>query len=201
LLFAAATLYYTYFLSPLKIEIARIEKEMSSKHQKLIQLKTQAQKIDELEKMTAYSAAELMERYQDIPIGLDQAELMVFLEDILKPSGDQIKIEFAEVVDMDSYQLGGVNVTMKTTYPSFFHVLQRLEEAPYRNQIERLRISLEGRGGPEEKVLQRENQAIEKNNLRVDLSLNFYAFPGGVNKNKTYSFMTGDFHKSDLFSQ
>ncbi len=200
LMFAAGTLYYTYFLSPLMIEIDRIEKEMSSRQQKLIQLRTQAQKIKELEETVVYSDAGLMERYQDIPIGLDQPELMVFLEEILNPLGDQIRIEFAEVVDLDSYQLGRVNVTMETTYPNLFQVLRRLEEAPYRNHIERLGISLGGIGGLDEKVLQRESQDTEKNNLRVDLSLDFYAFPGMVDRDKAYPFMTGDFHKSDLFS-
>jgi len=201
LVFAVGILYYTYFLSPLKIELDRIEKEISSKHQKLIQLKTQAQRINELERMVLYSEAELMEKYQDIPIGFDQAELMVFLEGLLNPLGDQIRIEFAEVVDMKSYQLGTVNVMMLTTYPNLFQVLRRLEEAPFRNRIKRLGVTLEGSSELNEKVFQMKNQTVEKNNLRVALSLDFYAFPGMVDRDKTYSFMEGDYHKSDLFSQ
>lgn len=191
----AGALYYNCFLLPQLKEIELFQKEAASQNDKLLFLKMQAQEIVKLRKKITQLEAELEERCLDIPVGFDQPSVVVYLEDMLKPLGEKSSLAFQDIEDKGIYNIAKVKVTLKANYAEFLRILEELEKAPYRNQIESLKVasSLSGQTITDA-------PSVQQFEINAELDLGFYFLPGTVDAEKTYPFMHGKYNKPNLFS-
>lgn len=220
-------LYYNYFYKPYQTEAAQLQTSIVEQRQQLdreklekTQIATQAQQIEQLK-------ADLEGELQSIPVGIDEPELLVFLEETVADLSTNHNIQFmVEVQSLGYCQINKVTMSFSSDYPNMLTILKRLEKAPYRNRI--LNMTVNSKVYDQQLVPvdtvgeipdetdtdttedttdetaetaepQMEPVMVEPYLLEVYLSIEFFSFPGAIDPDKEYSFMTGPYNKPDLF--
>lgn len=138
----AGFLYYNYFYKPYETKATMLETSINDHRQQLNREKLEKAQLDAQAAQIEQLTSELEGQIGSIPVGVDEARLLVFLEECLTGSGgaEQLStnrnIQFIpETQSLGYCQISRATVTLSTSYDNLLTILKTLEEAPYRNRI------------------------------------------------------------------
>ncbi len=215
----AAALYYYYYYTPMTDKISEVNKSIKEKETELNIIQTQQLAIGKAKETIAELERGLSGEITDIPTGVDEPELLVFIEQAIADLADEPVIRFDPQTDPHAfYQVNYVFIGLTTNYEDTKEILSNFKDAPYRNRIVNLNISFShdptANLGPDavtgsDPVLDAMNgeqteapEIIEPDSadhvLQVEMRVDFYSFPGEIG-DKDYPFMVGPYGNPDPF--
>lgn len=181
----AAVLFLVYVYFPLNKEINSL-KIQSSEISTQIQEAEQRQKlIQELEKQIADLQKDMDTKYDDFFKIWDQPEMLVFMEDIIDNLGLKKSVELLEPVESNGVKTGDLSMNLKTNYNDLLKLFNKLEKAKYFSTVFSVNI------------VDSEDESSDP--LEVNLILSFYSQESTDTYPKKYSFMNGNYKKSNIF--
>ncbi|MDF2537651.1 MAG: hypothetical protein K0S76_672 [Herbinix sp.] len=224
LIVITAAVFIMYIYLPLTKEINDLQIKSEDLTFQLQDAKTKNRLIIDLEKQITEAKAVMKDKQEDILKIWDQAELLVFVENILNGLCDKESIDFYDAVELDNIKAGDVGVKFKTDYNQLKNILANFEEAKYYNTITSLAIDEVEENATEEMVNQFGDVNSEFDNtgevvagetisvtnmknlhkdkekqLHVTLSLRFYAQNRMEQYPDDYDFMDKEFGKANIF--
>jgi|GEM_PF-6078522 len=214
-------LYYYYFYRPMQEDMAALNSEIQQNQTKLDDLNTKQQTIARAEEEILRLQSGLNDSLSDIPTGIDEPELLVFIEDSVRGLSEDVTIAFNATPELtEYYQIKTVVVTLSTTYDHLKTILSAFENAPCRNVImdfSAAYLAAEDSMGPvtdpsyepgrdtvaeelygSEQAQSQQQQQKSEMTLRVKMNVEFISFVGEIPQ-KNYPFMTGTYYNPELF--
>lgn len=184
-------LFVNYVYIPLDNDVEELDEQYSLLLEDEKKVKDLSIKIKALEK-------ELME-IEESTIGVfdgmveiwDQAEILVYLENIMEDLCYKYDINSYTPVDVVSIRSADINFSIETTYTNLKKILERLEDGKYYCSIEDIDIT--------NKMTDGEPDSLEVMEITVDFTIRFYAKGQGSDYPIEYDFMKGKFNKSNIF--
>lgn len=191
-LFAGLTvLFYNFLYVPADRAVKALKEERSflqEDEEEIRQLSLQVELMKKELKKLEEGSQELYEKMFD---RWDQAENLVVIEKAIGDFCDRASIDSFTAVDVDSFQVGEVNLTLVTDYKNLHEILNAIEEADYDCTVNSTTISVRDREPQESKWT-----PIE---LDVNLHLRFYIKEQVYDFPTDYDFLDGTFNKGNIF--
>lgn len=157
-------LYFFYFYQPIIAETEDIIIRLSALERDVKNSRTLGIELKRLNDRLASLYDEVDFLYNDIFGGISQAEIILFIEDLIRPLGLKKTIRFEEIVDYKAYRVAKMTVCMDTNYSNLKRIIQGIEQSPWKNRIEQMRSVVKDRGG----------LVSEKYNVEVEMTIGFY---------------------------
>lgn len=189
-------LYYNYFYSPIKNDISTLQSEISAQTQQLAVAKAQAMGMEALVKKTEKLSNDLKQQYPEFLNCFEQANILVFLNDLISPYGLKSSITFKDIEEKGISRIAKVHITLSTDYYGLIRILESLEQAVYYNEVESLIISSRTF----------DQSSIDSDNdfthytLKVELTLGFIFFTDKIELDESHPSAEGELDNSNLFS-
>ena len=217
----AGALYYYYYYTPMTEKIGGMQKQIKDKENQLNILQTQELAITKAKEEIAELERGLSGEIKDIPVGVDEPELLVFMSQAMADLADEPVIRFDPQCEPHAfYQVNHVIIGFTTNYEDLKTILMNFQNAPYRNSIKNLNLNFTpdptANLGPDavtgsdpvlDAMNDRQTEAPEvnarENNdrvLLVEMRVDFYSFPGEI-EDKQYPFMVGPYSNPSPFTQ
>lgn len=219
----SGAIYYYYFYRPIQSDIMDIDTEITQNQMELDSLNAKQLSITKAEEQIIALQEGLDDSLTDIPTGVDEPELLVFIEETLMGLAEDITVSFEASPEMNEYyQVKLVTLTITTTYDNLKAVLAAFENAPYRNMVTNMSAAYTaaaesvgptsnpdyeaGRDTVAEELYgsgtaadtQEEQAEGDDMTLRTQLNIEFISFVGELEQ-KDYPFMTGIYDNPELF--
>lgn len=211
-------LYYNYILMPYLDKISDVKKNISTAKAEMEILTIHNRNLlkakDEVERLKAGLSGTL----SDIPIGIDEAQLLVLCSRAIDDLGDNTVYNFdADVVQYEFYQINNVSVQLSTNYNNLLEILANFRDLENRNRITDLSIGYVPAAstpiGPDpvtgtatlEEILAGEGSssvgegALDRYSLKVNMTIEFFSFEGELLP-KDYDFMVQPINNPDMFA-
>ena len=204
----SGALYYNYFFRPYQEKMIELDVNISTDNQRLLTLQNQQQSlIRDTEKLNNELAG-VQEEFYDIPEGIDEPFMLVFVEETLSGIADESIIGFSPEADINEYyQTSQILIEFETTYPNLKIILDSFYNAPFRNRVVELEAYYQDPNNildtqlPPDDEEEDGGEAAEEpaaNYLKVEMSVDCFTIPGVVN-GKNYDFMIGPYNNMNPF--
>ena len=77
--------------------------------------------------------------------GRNQAEIILFMEDLVRPLGVMKNIRFEQIEDYGAYKVARMVISIDTSYANLKRIVKELEQAPWKNRIEKMKTVVKGK--------------------------------------------------------
>lgn len=191
LLIIATALFINFIYLPLNNEISALKTTVEENELLINEAETKQGAIRSLEDKLSSLQESIKTEHQDVLQEWDQAELLAFIDDTIDPMCSMQSIDFYDVTSLQAIQAGEVNIVFTADYSSIKEILGTLENAKYYNSITLLDIH-----EPEKAVA---DTSDTKKQLEVSMNIRFYSRNLNSNYPQNYSFMNGEYGKTEIF--
>jgi uncharacterized membrane-anchored protein YjiN (DUF445 family) len=168
----------------LKIQSQDLENQIQDEEMKQKLIVTLQSQIDEANE-------KLLNSNKDILKVWDQAELLVFVENIIDKYSQKKSIDFFDVVTVDVVQKGEISLVVKTSYDDLLKLLKAFETADYYNNITSLSVKKVAEGMDDTK----ESSKL----LEATMTIRFYSQNLNNKYPEKYDFTIGNYGKENIF--
>jgi len=184
-------LFFNYVYTPLNNDVKELEEQYNLLLEDEEKAKNLSIKIKALEK----ELIEIEESTEGVYDGMvelwDQAEILVYIEDLMEDLCDRFTINSYTPVDVVSIRSADIDLSIETNYENLHKILDRLEDGEYYCSIESINIASSLSDG--------EPDNTEPMDLSVSFTIRFYAKGQSSDYPTEYDFMKGKFDKSNIF--
>lgn len=201
----SGAVYYNYFYRPYQDKMTDLEINLTTSNQRLLTLQNEQQSILRDTERLNNELAGVEEEFYNIPNGIDEPYMLVFLEEAMKGSSSARSVRFSpEVTINEYYQTSEILMSFSTTYPELKIILDSLYNAPFRNRVTYLATTYQD---PEEMLGpglipdpgETEEVVVEEADyLYVEMTVDCFTIPDVVVKTD-YPFMIGPYNNANPF--
>ncbi|MCK5129771.1 MAG: hypothetical protein KAQ68_07955 [Clostridiales bacterium] len=214
----SGALYYTYYYRPYQDKMLELDVSIIKNTQRLITLQNQQQSIIEDTARLNNELLGIEDELLDIPVGVDEPRILVFIEESITDLANSTVIRFSpEVTRTEYFQINEVLISYKTNYENLKIILDKFENAPFRNRVLSMNASYSETSDtlgpqmlpgsdpvgdilagdtPSEVPLQESEE--DTYYLHVEMLVECFTLPGIVERND-YPFMDGPYQNDNLF--
>lgn len=157
-------LYFFYFYQPITAETSNIIARLSAIERDVKNRRTLDSELKRLSNELASLYDELDFLYTGSFEGISQAEIILFLENLISHSAIKKIIRFGETDDYGTYKVAKVILNMDTNYSNLKRIIQGIEQAPWKNRIEQMRIVIKDK----------EDSNSQNYNIESEITIGFY---------------------------
>lgn len=199
----SGALYYNYFYRPYQDKMLDLSTEINTNNQRLLTLQNEQQSIIRDTEKLNNELAGVEEEFYNIPVGIDEPYMLVFIEESLSGLAESSTIRFSSETSLNEYfQTSQILLSFDTTYPNLKVILDSFHSAPFRNRI----VYLSSAFKEEENILgpqllpdpEEDEEEVPYNYLYVEVSIDCFTIPGVV-VNTEYDFMIGPYNNANPF--
>jgi len=159
-----SVLYVVYFYQPIMNETNILEDQLSQLNEDIIKSKNSNVEIEKLKNELDSLRSILGPFHEAFFKATEQAEVLLFLEELIEPFGIKKTIRFEEVEDFGTYKIARVIVNLETNYPNLQQILKGIEQSPWGNRVEMLNAIIQNR----------ENLISQLYDMEVEMTVGFY---------------------------
>ncbi len=185
------TLFINFVYNPLNKEITNLKNQEGELEIQLQEAIAKQAEVNKLKKQIVTLQDDITSNNEDILKIWDQAELLVLIEQNMEALCKKNTIDFFDVVATNALQAGDINVVINTDYNNLQKLFKKLEEAEYFNTITNFSI--------EKSDTSTSDDSESNKELEVSMNIRFYSFDLEKQFPKNYSFMNGEFGKTEIF--
>lgn len=188
LIIIAAILFINFIYLPMSKEISSLKSQVEENELLISESETKQNAIKTLEDKLVTTKQTSQTEHQDVLQSWDQPELIVFVENTINSLCEKTSIDFFDVSEAQAVQAGDINIVFVTDYESLQRILKKFEDAKYYNTITLFDIHEPETVAPDGEKL-----------LDVSLNIRFYSRNLISSYPVEYSFMDGDYGKTNIF--
>jgi hypothetical protein len=202
----SGALYYNYFYTPYQEKLLDLELQIATSNQRLLTLQNEQQSIIRDTEKLNNELAGVEEEFYNIPQGIDEPDMLVFIEETLQGYANSSIVRFLPDISLNQYyQSSQISISFLTTYPNLKIILDTFYNAPFRNRI--VYVNLEYQEpeiflGPQlEEETEEEAEEAEESveyYLYAELTMECYTIPAVVTATD-YPFMIGPYNNTNPF--
>ena len=155
-------LYFFYFYRPIMAETEDILNRIYTVEQDVENNKSLDMELKMLNDELSSLYEELGLLQNDAFGGRNQAEIILFMEDLVRPLGVMKNIRFEQIEDYGAYKVARMVISIDTSYANLKRIVKELEQAPWKNRIEKMKTVVKG------------NSVSQKYNIEVEMTVELY---------------------------
>ncbi len=201
----SGAVYYNYFFRPYQDKMIDLEVNLTTSNQRLLTLQNEQQSIIRDKEKLNNELAGVEEEFFNIPKGIDEPYMLVFIEETFSGIASKPSVRFAPEVSINEYyQTSQILMSYFTTYPDLEIILDSFYNAPFRNRIIYLNVSFQEPElllGPqlttEDEV---PTEQADEDYLYVEMTVDCFTIPGMVTETN-YPFMIGPYNNVNPFEK
>jgi len=121
-------------------------------------------KLQELNDELNLLSSELDFLSEDFFEGIEQAEMILFFEKMIKPYGVNKSVAFIGTEDYGRYKVTRVVLRFETSYSDLKIIIKEIEQSPWKNRIEKMNAVRKNI----------ESFAVDQYEMEVEMTIGFY---------------------------
>ncbi len=182
---AAAVLFLVYVYFPINKDINSLKIQSSEVSTKIQEAEQRQKSVVDLKKQISALQKEISTQYDDFMEIWDQPAILVYLESTIDKLGLKNSVEFLEPITINEIKSCDISLGLKTNYNNLVKLFKSLEKGKYFNIVSSIDIT--------------DSEDESPNPLEVNLVLRFYSQESIDTYPAEYSFMNGQYKKSNIF--
>ena len=199
----SGALYYNYFFRPNQDKMIDLDLQITTDNQRLLTLQNEQQSIIRDTEKLNNELAGVEEEFYNIPVGIDEPYLLVFIEETLSGLAENSVVHFSPEATLNEYfQTSEINISFDTTYPNLEIILDSFYNAPFRNRVVFLTAAYQSPEdilGPQFAAEPADGAEEEPYKyLYVEMTVDCFTIPGAV-VGTEYDFMVGPYNNTNPF--
>ena len=160
----SSILYFVYFYRPIISETENLMDQLIEIRSFVTDSQDLDVKLQELNDELIGLNSELNFLSGEYFEGIEQAEIILFFEKLIKPFGTEKSIAFIGMEDYGAYKVARVVLRFETNYSSLKMILEKIEQSPWKNRIEKMNA-----------VRRNTDDSTEyKYDMEVEMTIGFY---------------------------